>query len=281
MLHEVYGRAARTRRRRQATAVLGAAAATLLAATALSLVDGGRDEARLRVIDEGEKTQTEGEQPADVQTTDEGDQDTGTPGRPPSSDEADPSGRRHEAALPPPADGVRTAPTVTTTTTVPPIRLLAQVEDAAGDAHPNDWYLDVVRGAVQLDDARGVLVFTTTFRSAGAGTGTRNEHTMTSEVQYDNSVYAVTVVEQDNELGEPELDEGSCAGCTASFDLSAARLTVTVPLATFNAAVAARGSGNPPFQSSSVVDDLVVLTELSSGITAVDADSSRNSEVQP
>lgn len=281
MLLEVYGRAARTRRRRQATAVLGAGAATLLAATGLSLVRGADDEARVHVIDRGEKNgRTAVEEPARLGTTAGGQDETGTEKSTPSSQEAGPSGRRHEAALPPPADRPVTAPSVTTAAA--PVRLLAQVEDTGNDAYPNHWYLDVVRGSVELDAARDVLVFTTTYRSADAGAGsTRADHTMTSEVQYDNTLYAVTVVERDHELSEPELDEAPCSGCTASFNPSTARLTVTVPLSTFNNAVAARGSGNPPFASSSAVDDLVVATKAGSGVAAVDADSSRNPEVQP
>lgn len=278
MLAEVYGRAARTRRRRHGVAVMGAAAATLVTAAALSFVGSDGDSAQVRTAGRSDaEARATVETSPTTSTPAPSDSGPGTGGRPAPSKKDSPSGGRREAALPPPADGPVQSPSVPA---APDVRLLRAVEDASGDATPGSWYLDIVRGSAEHDSRRQALVFTTAFRDDGAGDGDREEHTVTSRVQYDNSLYELTVVERGNRLGDVKLDARACDGCTARFDAAQARLVVTVPLATFNAAVTAGSSDNVPFGPGSSIDDFVVRTVFGNDVAGLQADTTAQ-EVAP
>lgn len=276
ILAVVYDRTTRVRRRRRTRLTAGAAMAAVALTGLVVTLQPSDKEARLHVVDHNPAT----EEAAEVRTVDLPAGESGQVASSPPSTTA----KRHaskpaaaadtEGTVPPPVP-----PPTTTTTTLPSVRLLAEDVDAENDADPNSWYLDIVRGSMQFDVDRNIVVLTTRYRSPGAEAGNpRESHRMSTQVTFDQVIYAIEVDETDGVLSDVEIDGEVCEPCQATFVAAEGTLTVHVPLDDFNAAVVAqRGSDADRLGPQSEITDLTLVTErLLANLTSMQADTSKD-----
>jgi hypothetical protein len=277
ILAVVYQRTERVRRRHRQQLTAAVAVVALGVAGLVSLVPGDDEAARVRVVD-GRNGRTEevsddsatptaastAEQPASTPTT------VASPKRS-SQPSNGGGGDNNNKSSTPTAPPLPTTTLPTTAANGPNVRLLAEEADRSNDSLPTNWYYDITHTAMQLDLRNDIVVFTTRYRTPDTS-GTRDRRVLRNEFDYENAIVTVDVTEESNALGQVVLGGGECDGCTADFDDTQARLTVTIPVSTIDAyLVAHHGQGASIEQA--VVSTLDAITTRI-GVNEVSADKS-------
>lgn len=274
ILAVVYQRTERARRRRRQQLTAAVAVLAVGVTGLVSLVPGDDEAARVRVVD-SRNTRTEevpddsatptaaaAEQPASSPTT------TASSKR---SSQPSGGGSGGNKASTPTAPPLPTTTLPTTSENSPGVRLLAEEGDRSNDSIPTNWYYDIVQTAMQLDLRNDVVVFTTRYRSPDA-TGPRDRRTLRSEFDYENDIVTVDVTEESNTLGQVALGGGGCDGCTADFDDTQARLTITIPVSTIDAYLVAHYGQGASIEQAVVSTLNAITTRI--GVNEVSADRS-------
>lgn len=271
MLDVVYDRAAVLHRRRTMQRVGSAAVAVVLAVVGTLTLQGDDEGAHVRVVDDRTGRQEEGAPPG----PDGGRDASASPApRPPNGGGAPKPGKAPGTGTP--ASGTATTLPAMPTPPTPVIESWEAVTDATGDATPGNWYWDITAAAIDYDDARRVMVFTTRYRSPDQPTGGRQARKLKSQFSYDGEVYSVAVEESGDQLGEVTIDHDvPCPGCTARFEVEAARLVVSVPVDVMNEVIG-RKRNSPALGAGAAarVEGLLAMTTtVGAGGGVVDADT--------